>query len=251
MILDVRTRLVVASVHLGICAAIAAVVAVVTLALWYPGTLGIIAGGRDLYLLVVTVDVVLGPLLTFVVYDKKKSRKELVRDLTIIAAVQLGGLAYGLNTVFLARPIALVFELNRFRVVTSIDVRREELADASPEYRTLPLTGPRILGTRAARSSDERMQSLDLALKGYDVGQRPSLWQPYADSRASALAQSRPVDVLIQHFPGRAAELQRVLKELKAPQDARFLPLVARHDWVVILSSAGDVVGYAPFDGFF
>jgi hypothetical protein len=34
-------------------------------------------------------------------------------------------------------------------------------------------------------------------------------------------------------------------------QDARFLPLVARRDWIVILDRSGDVAGYAPFDGFF
>ncbi len=246
-----RPRLAAAAVHLLLSGLIAACVAVVTLRFWYPGDIGAIAGGRQLFLLILGVDVVMGPLLTLVVFDRRKPRKELVRDLAVIAVLQLGALAYGLHTLYLARPVALVYEPGRFRVVSANDVRIEELAEARPEYRQLSLTGPLILGARGSKSNEERLKSFDLALKGYDLGQRPSLWQPYAESRAEALAQSRPLDELMSRYPERRAELMARLEALTLnPQEARFLPMVARDDWVALLNAQGDIAGFAPFDGF-
>ena len=248
---NLRFRLIAAGAHVAASAVVAACVALVTLGLWYPGPLGAMAGGRQLFLLVLSVDVVMGPLLTLVVFDRRKPRSELVRDLAVIAVLQLGALAYGLNTVYIARPVAMVYEPGRFRLVTANDVRVEDLPKAREEYRRLSLTGPLILGTRAARSGDERLESIELALKGFDVGQRPTLWQPYAESRTAALSAARPVQDLVTRYPGRKAELEDTLRELNLNAgDARFLPVLARKDWVVILNSSGDVVGYAPFDGF-
>jgi hypothetical protein len=239
-----------AASHLAISALIASAVAVVTLGIWYPGAIGQMAGGRKLFFLILGVDVVMGPLLTLVVFDKRKPRRELIRDLAVIAALQLAALSYGLHTLYVARPVALVHEPDRFRVLTAQDVQVADLPNAREEFRQLSLSGPLILGTRPTRP-EEKLESLELALKGFDIGQRPSRWQPYAESRATILAQGKPVVDLIKRYPARAAELQALLAELKlAPEQAHYLPVVARGDWVVILNAQGDIAGYAPFDGF-
>jgi hypothetical protein len=248
---NLRFRLLAAGSHLAISAAVAACVALVTLGLWYPGAYGAMAGGRHLFFLVLAVDVTLGPLLTLVIFDKRKPRAELVRDLAVIGALQLAALLYGLHTVYIVRPVALVHEGGRFRLVSANDVRVEELPTAREEYRSLSLTGPVVLGTRSSQSSEERLASLDLALKGYDLGQRPSYWRPYAESRPAILSEAKPVTDLVARYPARRAELEHTLRELKLqPQQARYLPVVARDDWVAILDAAGDVAGFAPFDGF-
>jgi hypothetical protein len=246
-----RPRLTAAAIHLLLSGLIAACVAVVTLRFWYPGEIGAIAGGRQLFLLILSVDVVMGPLLTLVVFDRRKPRGELIRDLAIIGVLQLAALGYGLHALYVARPVALVYEPGRFRVLSAKDVRVQELPDALPEYRELSLSGPVLLGTRAAKSGEERVKSLDLALEGYDIGQRPSFWQPYAQSRAQAWAEAKPLDELMNRYPARRAELMARVEALKLkPQDGRYLPLLARGDWVVILDAHGDIAGYAPFDGF-
>jgi len=245
-----RFRLLAAASHLVISALIASAVAVVTLGLWYPGAIGEMAGGRKLFFLILGVDVVMGPLLTLVVFDKRKPRRELIRDLAVIATLQLAALGYGLHTLYVARPVALVHEPDRFRVLTAQEVQVSDLPNAREEFRQLSLSGPLILGTRPTRP-EEKLASLELALKGFDIGQRPSRWQPYAESRATILAESKPVAELIKRYPIRAAELQALLAELKlTPEQARYLPVVARGDWVVILNAQGDIAGYAPFDGF-
>lgn len=249
---DFRSRLTASGVHLLISVVLAMLAGALVFALWFPWPYRIISGGQELFLLLMSVDVVIGPLLTFVVFDKTKGWRHLGRDLAIIGALQLSALAYGLYTVHSARPVALVFEVDQFRVITAADVHAPELPKARPEYRNLPLTGPRLLGTRPAHEGKERNEAMFMGLSGIDVAQRPIFWQPYGESRAAALAKSRPIELLFQHYPTRKTELDSVLQKLQLPtSEARFLPVVARKDWVVILTSTGDVSGFAAFDGFF
>ncbi len=78
--------------------------------LWYPAPYGALAGGLFLWGLMATVDVVCGPLLTLVVFDQRKPRRELKRDISFIVLFQLAALSYGLYSVAQARPIYLAYE---------------------------------------------------------------------------------------------------------------------------------------------
>jgi hypothetical protein len=251
-LLDLRSRSRAAGVHLMISAAVAALAAALVFGLWYPDRYRLLSGGQGLFFLVVSVDVVLGPLLTFAVFDTRKGRLCLRRDLAVIAALQMSALAYGLYAVCVVRPVALVFEVDRFRAISAIDVYQPELPQARPEYRRLPMSGPWLLGARSAQVGAERNEALFMGLRGIDTGQRPIFWQSYAESRADALERSRPVGKLIEHYPDRNDQLRAILGDLKiAPDEARFLPLMARGDWVVLMNASGEVIGFAPYDGFF
>lgn len=250
--LDLPLRARAAGIHLLISFLIAGIAAALVFGLWYPGPYRWLSGGRGLFFLVVSVDIVMGPLLTFAIFDVAKGWPHLRRDLAVIAAMQLLALAYGLHTVYEVRPVALVFEVDRFRVISAADVYQPELEQARPEYRSLPLTGPWLLGARKTTAGSERTEAIMLGLKGYDVSQRPIFWQPYSDSKEAALARARPVSKLRDQYAQRGAELDALLKELHLSADAaRFLPLMARVDWVVFLDGAGEIAGFAPFDGFF
>jgi hypothetical protein len=245
-----RLRLLAAGSHLAASALLAAAVALLTLGLWYPGDFAEMAGGKRLFLLILGVDVVMGPLLTLIVFNIRKPRNELIRDLAVIAVLQLAALAYGLHTLYAARPVALAYEPGRFRVVAANQVPLERLPSARPEYRHLPLTGPWILGTRATRP-EERLRSLEEALNGIDIGQRPERWQPYAESREAILSDAKPVaDLLRRHEGHRQELLDRLAAQGLDPARSRFLPIVARGEWVALLDERGEIVGYAPFDGF-
>lgn len=248
-----KPRLKAAGVHLLLSATVAACAAALVFGLWYPGPYRLLSGGRDLFFLVVSVDVVLGPLLTLVIFNLNKGWPHLRKDLAVIGLVQLAGLGYGLHTVYIARPVAMVFEMDRFRVITAADVLKAELPQALPEYRQLPLTGPWLISIRDAQKGEERNQALFLAvLKGVDTSQRPIFWQPYATAQAQAVQKSRPIDDLRKHYAKRQAEIDNKLGELHLkPGDARFLPVIARGDWVAVMDTQGQVLGYLPFDGYF
>ena len=239
--------------HLLVSATIAALAALLVFGLWYPGPYRLLSGGQGLFLLVVAVDVVLGPLLTFVVFDLSKGRPHLRRDLAVIGVLQLAALVYGLHTVCVVRPVATVFEADRFRVVTASEVYLPELPKALPAYQSLPLTGPRILATRRAEGGDERNEALFMALQyGVDVSQRPGFWRPYDEARAAALQRARPIEVLLRKYEGRAVELREALAAAGVKEaGARFLPVMARGDWVAVLDAEGNITTFLAADGFF
>ena len=250
--LDWRRRFVAAGIHLMISAVVAALAAILVFWLWYPGPFRRLAGGRDLFLLVTSVDVVLGPCLTLAVFNIAKGMRHLRRDLTIIGLIQTAALVYGLHTVYVVRPIAMVFEVDRLRLVTANDVSNEELAKGPPEYRRLPTTGPWLLGARKPERGDESNDALFTSLSGLDIGYRPLFWQPYEKSVPSAIERSRPLTLLLEHYPQRAADLRQRLREFGAEEaSSRFLPAIARGDWVAVIDKAGAVLGYLPVDGFF
>lgn len=239
--------------HLAISALAAALVAAVVFIIWYPGPYRKMSGGQSLFLLVVSVDVVLGPVLTFVAFDVAKGWKHLRRDLAVIASLQLAALAYGIHTVYVVRPIAVVYETDRFRVVSAGDVQVEELPKAPEGYRQLPINGPWELAVRNADAGKERNEAIFLALQGFDTSQRPSFWLAYDGAvAASAYERARSVNLLMEHHAAQAAMIRSALKRAGIGiNEARFVPVIARGDWVAILDRVGSIRTYLPVDGFF
>ncbi len=250
--IDWRSKARAAAIHLVFSVALAVACALLVFGLWYPGQFRQLAGGRELFLLVTSIDVIMGPVLTLAVFDRSKSKTHLAIDLTVVVALQMGALAYGLYTVFVARPVAMVFEVDRLRLITAFDVHLPELASAPKEFRELPLRGPWLLGARSPSTPAEHTDALFMGLKGIDTGSRPIFWQPYGASKARALAKSRPIEDLIAKYPQRAADIRQRLAALGAEESsARFLPTQARGDWSAVLDRTGGVLGYLPVDGFF
>lgn len=101
--------------HLGISAALVAMLAAVVYTIWYPPPYFLFDGGWNVMRLVILVDVVLGPLLTLVVFQRGK--KGLKRDLGVIAAIQLAAFVYGAGLMMQYRPAFIVYaEKNFFSV---------------------------------------------------------------------------------------------------------------------------------------
>ncbi|WP_198328397.1 hypothetical protein [Methylovulum psychrotolerans] len=84
---------------------------------WYPGPYFNDSGGWQGIRIVASVDVVLGPLLTLVVFNPAKATRELATDIGIIATVQCIALLGGVHTLYSQRPVAVVFWDNSFMTV--------------------------------------------------------------------------------------------------------------------------------------
>lgn len=249
-----RPRLKAAFVHLGLSGVVAAVAAALVFALWYPYPYREVSGGRDLFLLVVAVDVVLGPLLTLAVFNLAKPRGQLRRDLAVIVLLQLAGLAYGLWTVQLARPVHMVFEYDRFQVVHQIDIPLELMDRVPPGIEAIPWGGPTLLALRPFRDGHEKIDMTLAALQGVPLSARPELWQSYEAGRSDVLKAARPAGELKNRFPQRAAEIDEALRQSgRDAAGAAYLPLLARkaQAWTVLLdATTAEVIGYLPLDSF-
>ena len=102
-----KDRLRASGLHFCISLCIAALAAMLVFFVWYPAYYREVSGGRDLFLILVAVDVVLGPLITLVIFNRAKPWPVLARDLAVIALLQLVALGYGMWTVFVARRQSL------------------------------------------------------------------------------------------------------------------------------------------------
>lgn len=250
--LDARARLQAAGTHLALSALVAAAVAALVFVLWYPMPFREISGGRELFWIVIAVDVALGPLITLAVYDRRKPAAELRRDVAVVVLLQLAGLAYGLHAVSLARPVVLALEGDRLRVVRAVDLDDEQLAKAPPDLRERRWWGIDVVATRKP-TADEKFDAIQLALQGVDIGMRPEFWLPPASAPTAMAREAKPLTALAARYPARRAELQgQVLRTGVPPERLGYLPVVARQaDWVALVDRGdGRIVGYAPFDGF-
>ena len=240
-------------IHLGVSASIALMAALLVFGIWYPYPYREISGGRELFLLVVSVDVILGPLITLAVFNRTKPWTELRRDLLIVALIQLGALGYGLWTVFVARPVHMVFEIDRFRVVHAIEVDETVLSQVPEGIKTMPIAGPNLLAVRPFKDDKEKMEATLAALQGVSLASRADLWRTYEDAIGDILKEAKPATQLVTRFPTQAAEIARVLKEVnRTPQNVVYLPLVSRKSfWTVFLDPiTAQVLTTMPLDSF-
>ncbi len=212
--------------HLVCSAIIAALTLILVFLVWYPGLLAPATGVDEIFLIVLGVDVCLGPLLTLVVFNLKK--KELKRDLFIIFAIQIAALVYGLYTVAIVRPVYVVFEIDRFQLVYANDLTEEKLQKASrSEYRTLPLLGPKWISAKFPENLEERNELLFSVLDGGDdLGKTPKYYVPYDESRNDIIDHLSPLESLKDYNLSNADEFNE-LNDRYPPESTSvgFLPL--------------------------
>src|SRR5438105_14863097 len=98
-----RAKLKAFGAHILISAVVFTIIIVLTVWMWYPPPLYWIDGGLQITLLAALVDIIAGPLLTLIVYRPHKPR--LVMNVVVIAAIQVGALAWGVGGPYEQRPV--------------------------------------------------------------------------------------------------------------------------------------------------
>lgn len=239
--------------HLFASMFVAALAAAFVFGLLYPNPWRNILGISAIFGLVVVADLICGPLLTLVLASPKKSRRERWLDLCLVASIQLAALAYGLWSVYSARPVMLVFEVDRMVLVTANEVQLEQLSLASDGFGQLPTFGVLVAGTRSASTSQEYLRSLEQSLSGVSPAMRPDWWVSIDDVKERVLERAKPLKTLIAKRPEQEQDLvNAAAKTGFDTSELRYLPLTSSKslEWTALISPAGMFVGYAPVDGF-
>lgn len=242
-----------AALHLLCSLAVAAIAAGLVFGLWYPFPYRELSGGRELFLLVVVVDVVCGPLLTAILFNPTKPRAELVRDLGMVALIQLGALGYGLWTVQEARPLFLVFEVDRFKVINAPALEDADLNALDPSLRPRLWEGPKTVAIRKPRDTMEKNSVLFSALGGgRDYAERPDFYIPYTDEAiAQAYHRAKKFKYFLEKHPSRLAEANSIALKINHPLESLvYIPITGRQDWIAILNNKGEIIGHMKGDGF-
>ena len=233
-----------AAIHLSLSAVLGAAVLALILLLWYPDAWFESMGGKELILLLTGVDIVLGPLLTWIIF--RPGKKSLKFDLLVIASIQTAALLYGLHTVFVARPAYMVLVDNQFRAVTAIELADQPLEKLPlSEFRLIPLDGPKLAGSFLPSDKAEMEELVLMSVtQGIDLHQLPQYWKPY--SGADALRVAGSLDDLRGFDPGNPAVIDTFLqKKERTANSLRYIPLRTRYKEMATLIDAesGIVIG--------
>lgn len=258
--MDVRTvkignKLSASFFHFFVSLALVGGVALLVFFIWHPYPYSKLTGGANLFLVLVCVDVTCGPILTAIVYSPKKTKAQLIFDLSVVLTVQIAALSYGLYAVAESRPVVLVFEVDRLVVVAAADIEKTELVDAPPRLRKLSWIGPRLIGIREPSDNDEMLRALTLSLQGIEPSARPGWWKELSPNREELREKMKPISLLLKER--RSWELKNLIKDISRGNDLKvediyYLPLTGRRsrDWIVVLNRRAEFLGFAPVDGF-
>lgn len=135
--------------------------------IWYPYPYYIFHSTINATKLVVMVDLVIGPLLTFVVFNTVKSVKELKRDLSVIILVQILALSWGVYITYSVRPHFTVYFNGEVNSVTGVSY------DAKGFDKSIAIPGiferPQLVYIKPL-SKEEYRNSILRQLKGLELG---------------------------------------------------------------------------------
>ncbi|NKI18865.1 hypothetical protein HCU74_15760 [Spongiibacter sp. KMU-166] len=224
------------AVHLVVTGLVTAISAVFVYLVWYPDDLYKYLKGGELYKLIVTVELVLGPLMTLVIFSPYKPKKELVLDYFLVGALQFSALAYGLYSTFISRPVFEVFVIDRIEFIAATELEDADLALAESPYNVLPVAGYKTVCVERPTDVEERNNLLFTAVAGKDIELYPRYYRECVDGEIVAAA-----------YPGeRLEEAMRVKGDL-GKYGAR-LPS-EKFGWLPVKSRFGAWVKVYPGEG--
>lgn len=238
------TRWQAAGIHLGISAVVASLIMGVLFLVWYPSTYFTAMGGEQLVYLLVGCDVVLGPLMTLVIY--KHGKKNLMLDLAIVAAIQSAALVYGITVAASARPVYTVFVVDRFEVTAANDIDQADLDRVKDaRYASLPWSGPKTVAALKPTGADAQMDMIVSGMNGKDLNAYPHLFVPYESVQAEAARRAQPLSTLRRLNPQKVDVIDTFLRKHGAKEDEiGFLALKAKRDArAVMVNRKGEILG--------
>ncbi len=200
---------------------------------WYRWPGWFLADVSVVVLVMAGVDLVIGPSLTFVIANDRKPRRELARDIAIIAALQLAALAYGTESIWSGRPLYYAYSETVLQMVQAYDLNTEDSALARQQNAALAphwYSLPRWIWAPLPADSEERGRIVAAAITGGDdIISLPSHFKPWDQGLPSLKAQLKKVDD-VGYFAPRQKKLlkERMRAAGFDPDQLNAIPLTGR-----------------------
>ncbi len=235
-------------VHLGLSFAVLLPIFLLIYFWWFPGPFFRVQDTAHIIAVLIGVDLVLGPILTFIVY--RPNKKGLKFDLTVIACVQLAALVYGVYAIHSERPAYVVFAVDRYVPLAAKDVDFER-AGMSGFGEDRPGEPVYAFAEMPMGEAFQAFQDSVLFRGQPDLERRPEFWLPLATGREAILARARPLSELVDQRPGAKQAVTRASRRLDlTPETALFVPMPGkREDYAAIIDpESARVIGAVAVD---
>ncbi|HAA06731.1 MAG TPA: type IV pilin accessory protein [Acinetobacter schindleri] len=186
---------------------------------WYPNSLSVATGVTYLFLMMLAIDVIVGPVLGFIVY--KEGKKGLKIDLAIIILIQLLALIYGLYSIEKGRPAYIVYNTDRFELV-----RKNEIVRNDHQYNENFGAYPSYVAVQypSARKLKEKVM-FDEVFGGVSLSQRPEFYQALESAKQQMEDKVLSLNDLSKYNP--PLQVDKIVS--KYPSAIGFFPLRANN----------------------
>src|SRR3974390_849415 len=190
---------------------------------WYRWPGWYLTDVKTVVLVMIGVDVVLGPTLTFIIANNKKPRRELARDIGIIVAVQFCALIYGATMLWNGRPLYYAYSEGILQLVQAYDIDAAEAARGrrenrqfAPHWYSLPrwIWGP---PPEAPKVRDEIVAAA--VTGGDDVIAMPQYFKSWEQGLPELRAKLKKVDNVAYFAPPEKKTLKERLQAAGLPID--------------------------------
>lgn len=207
---------------------------------WYPGPWLQVAGALEQVLILAGVLLVLGPVLTFVLW--RRGARGNAFDLAALALVQVAALAYVVWALAWQRPAFVVFDDGHFVLATWPEVRDETLP--APLLERLPHSGPMVVWAEPLDGANEHLRVMT---RGKPATHTPQRYRDLTAARPALAASGMPLRELV----ARDARVRRHVMDLlppgsPVPESWRIYPVYGSRDgWSAVVDvDSGRIVHY-------
>ena len=216
--------------HLLCSSIVALLISVLIFFIWYPIPLAKAARVTYIFLMLLIVDVILGPLLSLIVY--KTGKKSLKFDLSVIILIQIAALCYGVFSIEQGRPAWLVYNVDRFELVRKNELVDTNIQHAQSQFQKPSWFKPQYVATEFAKDTQQRSDEMFAEVfSGISLAQRPERYVELTQAKAQIQQRALPLKELEQYNP--KTDVEKTLA--KYPKADAWLPLKANAVDMVVL----------------
>lgn len=192
------------ALHFCACLLIAVCITLPLVFWLYPAPFFQASGGMNLLGIILVIDVVIGPVLTFLVFDREK--KSLRKDLWVIAGLQIAALLYGLYVTAMSRPVFMTYVVDRYEMVSAADVDDLEFQRAPKSLKRPRWGHPEIAYAEQPVDQQERSTIMFSALNGVDLNRLFRFYKNASLAKPKIVERAKPIQELNSYNSAQAVK---------------------------------------------
>lgn len=231
----IHSRWQAAALHFLCSLSVFALLLGILLLFWYPSPYFSASGGWQGLRLVAAVDLVLGPLLTLIIFNPAKSRRELTLDIGIVVLFQLLAMLWGIRAIYEQRPVAVAFLDTSFYTVPAVSLTNQgfDLRELDRFGRSRP-----VFVYVDVPTSGEALQAYERRLEQERVPphEQADLYRPLDEHLSEVFRSSLSLEQIGQVAPDMRLDIEHALAGVSASdEDFRYLALTSRYRNILLI----------------
>lgn len=199
---------------------------------WYPIEFLGITSFKEMAILIVTIDLIIGPILTFVVFNPNK--KNLRFDLAVIAILQVSALSYGVYYLYQGHPVFITYAKGSFTLVNAQFAKPENAIYS--EYKIRKTSKPKLAYAEIPTDVILKNELLEESMSGGpDLEERTDLYKPYNQHISDIIETSLDTVTLFPDIKSSIEANDFISKYGKQINNFAYLPLEGPKDDAIIV----------------